>query len=301
MKKYIKTALLVIVVLGLLALVAVYLHILGTGAEAKIAIPSYERTVSDHVEKYIKGNSYDAARQAFDSISTSIATQASITLGDGQPATTSEEIKHSRQYLFDGYAPIVNAQADEIFGQSNWNADQLRDLQAQAKTLLAMGVAEGGTEVVKQLNSVNANVNDYFAALALVASASHCSSVASAQAIRSGVARYKRAPLNNNSALMSALNAAPGQARNSCANALAARANAVCNYRRYSSYESFTSACDGIRQQIGTFTRTLGQHATLSSALARVNQAAEYGLSYFASRLSNDNSNNVDNSNDYDF
>lgn len=285
MKKYIKTALLILVVAGIVALVAVYLHILDSGAEAKIAIPNYERTVAAHVEKYIKNKPYNVARQAFDSISTSIATQAAITLADGQPAATPEAIKHSQQYLFDGYAPIVCEKADEIFSQSSWNADQLRALQSQAQTLLAMGAAQNGTEVVKQLNSVLANVNDYFSALAFVATASHCTSVASVQAIRSGVARYKRAPLSNNTALMSALNAAPTQAKNSCANVLAARSNAVCNYRRYSSYGSFTSACDGMRQQIKTFTNVLGQSPILSSALARIDRVNDEALNYFASLI----------------
>ncbi len=300
MKKYIKIALLFLVVVGIVTLVAVYLHILGAGAEAKIAIPSYERTVAAHVENHIKGKPYAEAQHAFDSISTSIATQATIILSDGEPAATPEEITHSKQYLFDGYAPVVNKQATDLFAQSSWNSDQLRALQTQSQRLLAMGVAESGTDVVKQLNSINANVNDYFAALALVASASHCSSVAAAQAVRSGVARYKRAPLSNNTSLVSALNAAPNQAKNSCANALVARANAVCNYYRYSSYVSFAAACDGLSQQINAFNQSLGRHAALSSALARMERAKDEALGYFAGQMSDANSSGYDNSNDDD-
>lgn len=285
MKKYIKTALLVLVVAGIVALVAVYVHTIGAGVEDKIAIPSYERTVAAHVKSYLMDKPYDVAQQAFDSIRTSIATQASITLTDGEPAVTSEEVEHSKQYLFDGYAPIVVQTAEETFSQSSWNTDQLRSLRTQSQTLLAMGVAERGTEIVGQLNSICANVNDYFAAFALAATASRCTTVAGVLAIRSGVARYKRSPLTNNTRLMAALNAAPSQAKTTCANALAAKARAVCNYRRYSSYESFDAACNSVRRQINSYTQALGRNASLSSALSNLKRADYEALNYFVNLI----------------
>lgn len=285
MKKYIKISLIALVVIGIVGSLSYYLHSLGEGAEARISVPPFEQRIATNTSSAFKDAPYERARGAFDSISVCIETERSIWLSDGQRAVSSEAIKHSQQILFDGYAPIFVTHADQTFAQSAWNADNLRDLREQAQALKALGAADPGTDAAKQLASTIQTVNDYFAAMALVSSASHCTSVAGVQQIRSSVNRFKHAPLSNNLRLMAALNNAPAQARNNCASALAARANRVTNYSHYSSYDAFYAAYESMKQQIARFTSTLGGHSSLSSALTKLNSANSRALDYFSDRI----------------
>lgn len=288
MKKYIKIALIAVVVLGIAGLTGFYLKSLGEGADARIPQQAFDSEIASRVNQHIKGKDYDIARQAFDSLLTCIETERVITLSTGEPAAKESEITHAKQSLFDGFAPIFVSYANNLFAQATWNEDNLRQLQAQAQALSAMGVAEHGTENAENLDATVRNVNDFFAARALIASASNCSSVATVQAIRSGVSRFKRAPLTNNQSLMSDLNAAPGVAKMACANALAARANRVCSYRAYSSYDSFYSAMTSVKEQISKFQQALGSVPVLGSALSNLSSANSNALSYFSSRMSDD-------------
>lgn len=288
MKKYIKIALIAVVVLGIAGLTGFYLKSLGEGADARIPQQAFDSKIAARVDQHIKGKDYNVARVAFDSLLTCIETERAITLSTGEPAAKQSEITHAKQSLFDGFAPIFVAYANNLFAQATWNEDYLRQLQAQAQALSAMGVAERGTENAQNLEAAVRNVNDYFAARTLIASANNCGSVAAVQAIRSGVARYKHAPLTNNQSLMSALNSAPGVAKMACANALAARANRVCSYRAYSSYDSFYSAMTSIKEQISKFQQALGSVPVLGSALSNLSGANSNALSYFSSRISDD-------------
>lgn len=288
MKKYIKIALISIVVLGIIGTLFFYLRTLGDGANAKIPVPKFENRVASLVQQNIKGKSYEAARAAFDSISICINTEEVISLANGEPAATESSIKHSRQYLFDGYAPIFVEHAAQYFNQSAWNASQLRDLQGQASALTDLGVAENGTQNIKQLATTMQTVKEYFAAIALASTAKRCTTVAAVQQFSRKVASYKHAPLTNCSSLMATLNAAPTQARNACAASLAARANSVCNYQRYSSYDSFYYACNAIKAQIKQFTGSLGNHPSLSSALSRLSAADSRAVDYFSNSYYSD-------------
>lgn len=288
MKKYIKIALLAVVILGIVGLTAFYLKSLGEGADARIPLQDFDYKIASRVNQHIKGKDYDIAHQAFESLLTCIETERVITLSTGEPAAKESEITHAKQSLFDGFAPIFVSYANNLFAQATWNEDYLRQLQSQAQALSAMGVAERGTENAENLDATVRNVNDYFAARSLIASASNCSSVATVQDIRSGVSRFKRAPMTNNQSLMSDLNAAPGVAKMACANALAARANRVCSYRAYSSYDSFYSAMTSVKEQISKFQQALGSVPVLGSALSNLSSANSNALSYFSSRISDD-------------
>ena len=239
----------------------------------------FEKEILAETERGIKDRDYARATAAFAELCDRIDTEASVTLADGSRNLSADEVRRARQIVFYAYVPIFTAHADACFARTAWSDDEVATLGATATRLEEMRVAEAGSPTTKDLARIRQTAADYRAAWQAARSGAGCHSVAAVRSVISRANSFKRKPLSNCTALVSALGAVPARAKNGLATYIAARCNHVASsYASYSSYVDFYGAQSQCLNLIDEYEKAFGGNAALTSARRRLQNAETLAL-----------------------
>lgn len=234
----------------------------------------FEKEIQAEADRGIKDRDYARASATFAELCDRIDTEAAVTLADGSRNLSADEARRARQIVFYAYAPIFTAHADSCFERSTWTDDEIAALGTTAATLQDMQVAEAGSPTANDLKRIGRTAADYHAAWQAARSGGGCRSVAAVRGAISRANGYKRTPLTNCTALMNALNAVPGRARNALATYIAGRCNRVAaGYASYATYVDYFAAQSGCLSLINEYEKAFGSSALLTSARRRLQKA----------------------------
>lgn len=282
MKNIIKIILIAFAVAGIGVAIFFFCHNIDNGKEEVIATSNFEKTIQTRVSNEITGKPYNEATTGYDAIISSIKTEASITLGDGTANLSREEQQKCEKMAFYAYAPIFTQYATQYFHHSTWNESEMELLKSKSNYLLSANIAESGTDVARSLNSVVANINDYYAAKSLIASAKHCTSASAVDNIRNKVGNYKRPPLTNNTSLASGLNNAPNEAKNSYGQYVIHQCNSIASrYRSYGSYPAWYSEYERAYNLIKEYTNKYGSEGMFSAVQSSLESSDRNAMDYY--------------------
>lgn len=274
MKTAIKILLIVLALVGIGY--AIYSFFDETEEVAAAVTPQsdFEKSIQQEVEHGITGRSYAEASAAFAELCDRIDTEAAVTLADGSRNLSPDEVRRARQIVFYAYVPIFTAHADACFARTAWSDGEVDALGTTAATLQDMQVAEAGSPTANDLKRIGRTATDYHAAWQAARSGGGCRSVAAVRGAISRANGYKRTPLTNCTALMNALNAVPGRARNALATYIAGRCNRVAaGYASYATYVDYFAAQSGCLSLINEYEKAFGSSALLTSARRRLQKA----------------------------
>ena len=239
----------------------------------------FEKEIQAEADRGIKDRDYARASATFAELCDRIDTEAAVTLADGSRNLTPDEVRRARQIVFYAYVPIFTAHADACFGRTVWSDDEVDALGTAAGRLQEMQVAEAGSPTTKDLARIRQTAADYRAAWQAARSGAGCRSVA---AVRSAVSRansFKRKPLSNCTALVSALNAVPARAKSALTTYVAGRCNRVASgYASYATYVDFYAAQSQCLNLIDEYEKAFGGNASLSTARRRLQNAETMAL-----------------------
>lgn len=280
MNKTIKIALISLVVVSIAAVIIYFVNVTELPKSQEIASTPFEKEIASQVAKDIEGHDYTAATSAFNDILGVISTEASIVNSDGKKLLSETEVENCKKIAFYAYEPIFDSYQNSYFARSSWTDKELSALKTRAQKLLSMNIAE--EEAKRSLSKVVSNVNDYYAAWAVVKRAHSCSSVSAVNKIKSDAASFKRAPLTNNASLSAGLNGAFSDAKNSLANSIKAKCHSVArNYQSYSSYESFYAAEEAALERINEYINAFGGATLFSESKSELKNADVEAMSYY--------------------
>jgi hypothetical protein len=284
MYKTIKITLITIVAAGILSAIMYFLTgISKPSGDAVIASTDFEKHIKERVDKEITNKEYDEATKGFETINGDIETEKSITTADGHSNLSGEEEAKCRKMVFYAYAPIFTQYTSSYFNNSYWNESKINQLKASALKLLNAGIAEGGTEVCNKLNATISTVNDYYGAKRVIYSASHCASSAAVESVRIRAQQFRRAPLNNNTGLMSGLNSAYSNAKSSYArHVISCCSHVAKSYTNYGSYPSFYAALNNANRMIEEYTNKYGGSGQFNSVKNQLLNADQKAMEYFS-------------------
>lgn len=239
----------------------------------------FEKDIQAETDRGIKDRDYATASATFAELCDRIDTEASVTLADGSRNLSPDEVRRARQIVFYAYVPLFTAHADVCFARSTWSDDEVDALGTTAATLQAMQVAEDGSPTTKDLARIGRTAADYRAAWQAARSGAGCHSVAAVRAVVSRANSFKRKPLSNCTALVSALNAVPARAKNGLATYVASRCNRVAStYASYATYVDFYAAQSQCLNLIDEYEKAFGSNASLTSARRRLQNAEAQAL-----------------------
>lgn len=271
-----------IVLIGIIFALFYFASSVGTGIDKPIATTAFEKHVQDRTETEIKGKDYEEAQKGFVSILNELETEGSITLGDGSKNLSDSEISKSRQIAFYEYAPIFTKYANTYFSKSSWDDSALKSMKNESENLLAFHVAESGTTVDSDLKKIIKSVDDYYSAWKVANSASHCTTVGGIATIAQNAQKYKVDPLVNNSSLLSALNSAETNAKNSVIKIISNYCNSVSdNYKNHTDYQAFNKEYEQACSRIDEYKNKYDYPNNLQSVRRQLDSADSNALSYF--------------------
>ena len=298
MNKTIKIALISLVVVGIAAVIIYFINGTRVPESQAIATTPFEKEIASQVAKEIEGHDYTSASSAFNDILGVIGTEASILNSDGKKQLSETEVENCKKIAFYAYEPIFESYQNSYFARSSWTDKELSALKTRAQKLLSMNIAED--EVKRALSKVVSNVNDYYAAWAIVKSASSCSSVSAANKIKSSAESYQRAPLTNNASLKAGLSNAFSDAKKSLANNIIAKCkNVARNYQSYGSFESFYAAEEAATNRINEYVNAFKGATLFTEATKELSNADEAAMSYY--RNSSRNNGSPKDNREYDY
>lgn len=279
MNKTIKITLISIVVLGIFSAIISFINGIIDPPPTTIVHPTFEKNIKAQVKAEIEGKDYLTASKAFNNILKEIDTEASIINANGSKQLTDDEVANCKKHAFYAYLPIFESYQESYFNSSSWTDSELSALKSRAQNLKDMNIAE---ELAKsKLSKVIKNVEDYYAAWAVVKSARSCSSVAQVNNIKSKVASFNHAPLTNNVSLRAGLNSAYSDAKKSLASNINANCkNVAQNYKSYGDYVRFYAAEEAAFRRINEYVNAFGG-GSFSEAKNLLDQADQNALDYY--------------------
>lgn len=268
-KKIIKSIKIGLIAVAVIAIAGVSIYFLKGITEPPktvIASTSFEKEIEQEVNNKIKGQEFAVAAAAYDDVLAKITTEASIKNTDGTTQLTPDEVTNCKKLAFYAYAPIYLQHAKEFFANSSWSEPEMKQLAAQAQSLLSANIAQGQTQ--SDLAAVGKTVSDYYAAWRVVRSAGSCGSVAAVNAVRSQAASYSHAPLTNNASLKAGLAGAFGQAKRAYAQKIENYCSRVeQSYTRYphtmDGYKSWCHEADNANAQVNAYNQAFGGNLNL--------------------------------------
>ena len=279
MKTAIKILLIVLALAGIGYVVYSFFDKTEKGETPPPPQSDFEKEILAETERGIKDRDYARATAAFAELCDRIDTEASVTLADGSRNLSADEVRRARQIVFYAYVPIFTAHADACFARTAWSDDEVATLGATATRLEEMRVAEAGSPTTKDLARIRQTAADYRAAWQAARSGAGCHSVAAVRSVISRANSFKRKPLSNCTALVSALGAVPARAKNGLATYIAARCNHVASsYASYASYVDFYAAQSQCLNLIDEYEKAFGGNAALTSARRRLQNAETLAL-----------------------
>ncbi len=299
-KQIIKIVLPSLAIIGIVVAIIYFVKGLDVPPEGETAT-SYEMKINDRVESEVKDKSYREAKSAFDDILADINTEASITLSDGRPNLSDAEVLKCRKILFYEYVPIFNSYAKSYFNGHTWDEKTINSIKQEATLLMSMNIAEHNSPDYNALEDAIKVVNDYFVAKSLVSKAASCKTDDDVNSLKAKVNSYRRAPLNNNSSLMSQLGGVERTAREAVAkykekererqssdasrsdvSDAISQANRVANgYRSYGSYDRFYAAYQQAKDRLNAIKRQHGGTPQVNSAMSQLDKADDYAQDYY--------------------
>lgn len=300
-KQIIKIVLPSLAVIGIVVAVIYFIQGIKVPPPDDMVTTTYEKKISDRVESDVKDKSYSEAKYAFDDILADINTEASITLSDGRPNLPDEEVLKCRKILFYEYVPIFNSYAKSYFNGHSWDEKTINSIKQEATLLKSMNIAESNSPDYNALEDAIKVVNDYFAAKSLVSKAASCKTDEDVNSLKAKVNSYRRAPLNNNSSLMSQLGGVERTAREavarykekererqsaddsrSASSDAISQANRVASgYRSYGSYDRFYAAYQQAKDRLNAVKRQHGSTSQINSAISQLDKADDYAQDYY--------------------
>lgn len=156
--------------------------------------------------------SFDKAQQNFTSMLQDINDAEFLENIDRNEATNCKKI------IAQHFAPILAAHSDSVFAAHEWSTNHLDAMREAAQLIIGTNVLASKSDDLKKLKAIVKNVNDYHSALSFASSSfSNCTSQSEVNSVTSKARSYKRAPLNNCTSLMKALNAVPQKAKDALA------------------------------------------------------------------------------------
>ncbi len=270
MKTTIKILIIVLVAAGIAAAIWAFFKRINDGDTSSIATTEYEKRIEARVSSDIADKSYTSARASFDNIIADIVTESKIETTDGNHVITADEFENCQKIAVTPYLPVFKSYASSYFNRSNWDNKELDDMSSHAKQLLGLNGAKDDSD----LNRIVSDVNDYYAALKTVRLSKSVTNVADARRIMNDANGFKRAPLNNNTDLMTKLNEVPSNVRKSIVNSIGyAINNLPTNPYSYKSYDDWYGRFERIKKRIDEYTNAFGRDGTLESYRTSLNKA----------------------------
>ncbi len=282
MNKIIKITLLIFVMIGLGAIVVLFMSNIKDVDNVDIEATDFEKHIQGSVDCDIKGADYAQATAGFDNIVEEIETERFVTLNNNQHGISEESQQKCNKMAFFAYAPIFTHYSKSYFQQSSWSETILDSLKWRATFMLNMNIAEDDTDMYNQLKTTIKNVEDYYAILSLNDSSSKCTSVQSAKNMISEANDFKREPFTNNEILRTRLNNVPSNAKTSCATYIKNRCRYVANhYDEYGSYENFYSAYEKVTGLIDSYKNAFSNGNQFNEVISLLNSADNKAMEYY--------------------
>ncbi|MBR2147262.1 MAG: hypothetical protein IJ925_07580 [Muribaculaceae bacterium] len=159
-----------------------------------------------------KAKSFDKAQQNFTSMLQDINDAEFLENIDHNEATNCKKI------IAQHFAPVLAAHSDSVFAANEWSTNHLDAMREAAQLIIGTNVLASNSDDLKKLKAIVKNVNDYHSALSFASSSfSNCTSQSEVNSVTSKARSYNRAPLNNCTSLVKALNAVPQKAKDALA------------------------------------------------------------------------------------